>query len=67
MLEPASAVEARSVVRIDAVIKDLYQTEERSGDESGNYRQDTGQELSRFITSSLNIHRHNFVTVRLTQ
>ncbi len=50
MLEPANATEARSVVRIDAVTEDFLTDKGKGqGGESGNYRQDAGRELDRFV------------------
>ena len=45
-----STTEARSVVRIDVVVKDFL-TDKGKGQrgESGNYRQDAGRELGRFV------------------
>jgi integrase len=50
VIEPANTTEARSVVRIDAVIEDFL-TGKGKGQrgESGNYRQDAGRELGRFV------------------
>ena len=50
MLEPANALEARSVVLIDAVIEDFL-TDKGKGQrgESGNYREDASRELDRFV------------------
>jgi integrase len=50
VLEPANATEARSVVRIDAVTEDFLTDKGKGqGGESGNYRQDAGRELDRFV------------------
>ena len=50
MIKPVSAPEACSVVRIDPVIKDFLTDKGKGqGGESGNYRQDAGRELDRFI------------------
>ena len=45
-----NAPEARSVMRIDAVVEDFL-TDKGKGQrgESGNYRQDAGREFSRFV------------------
>ena len=49
-IEAPNALEARSVVRIDAVVEDFL-TDKGKGQrgESGNYRQDAGRELGRFV------------------
>jgi integrase len=45
-----NATEARSVVRIDAVVEDFLTDKEKGQrGESGNYRQDAGRELDRFV------------------
>jgi integrase len=47
VIDPA---EARSVVRIDAVVEDFLTDKGKGqGGESGNYRQDAGRELGRFV------------------
>ena len=43
-------MEARSVVRIEAVAEDFLTDKGKSqGGESGNYRRDAGRELDRFV------------------
>ena len=50
MLEPAIVPEERSVVHIEAVVEDFL-TDKGKGQrgESGNYRQEAGRELNRFV------------------
>jgi len=50
VIDPADATEARNVVRIEAVVEDFL-TDKGKGQrgESGNYRQDAGRELGRFV------------------
>lgn len=45
-----NATEARSVVRVDAVIEDFLTDKGKGqGGESGNYREDASRELDRFV------------------
>ena len=50
VIEPANAAEARSVVRVDAVVEDFLTDKGKGkGGESGNYREDASRELDRFV------------------